>query len=648
MTDRDAIQAILHQVQAGEITPQEATDRLIAAENAETLQSLVERLGTPPDDIVFAWCDQLRSIASAYEADTGDPLPEIDLSRWAITSDGDLLLDGRRFKTSDYAPRASQVSLDRVLDFQRKWVPDGQVSRSAEPNTIAARFPVKTPAGEADTKATSNGSEPKSDVVHASSGQATRLVMFVGIAACAAAAAFILFRASGPSSEPVAEISSPDSTRAAAVTTAPTNIDIDAPTTDVVGEESSAEIVTLETFEPSEELEPDPELENELSMSLEGLMPSLDDFKSKPPAAADTPDSDPAQPENTNVDASGSDPPAKSDEPTEGQIADDEPIPTESPQETRPMPAASVQLADPGEVDVPVLLADRPLQELKIAFPYDVPVEVKQQDDVWAIRDKRKDVTLAVIRRSEQGTELNWSKTAKQSPVVSSLVHGRLKDDADNSIYLRPQVESDPWAFDFQKTDVMPTWDLGGPVPPQVSNLEVKFQLPDDIEFGWIDPVEATEIRRGRGTAVINVAGEEEVAVAIRFDVRCTRKLAIRMRFAARLDPSMNWQIVSNPLLTQFSNQLAERASMINHESDRLAKVYRSLDQRDAKRYIRNKQDHVKDLSKQTETAAKRVAKLQTLMARLESEAKIGFRVWVDWPDGQQDLLTAMGTDQEP
>ena len=114
------------------------------------------------------------------------------------------------------------------------------------------------------------------------------------------------------------------------------------------------------------------------------------------------------------------------------------------------------------------------------------------------------------------------------------------------------------------------------------------------------------------------------------------------MRFAARLDPSMSWQIVSTPLLAQFSDQLSERSVAISNEGDRLAKVYRALSRKEPKRYIRNKQDHVKDLAKQVETAAKRVAQLQTLMARLESQATIGFRVWVEWPDTEQNLLVAI------
>jgi hypothetical protein len=169
----------------------------------------------------------------------------------------------------------------------------------------------------------------------------------------------------------------------------------------------------------------------------------------------------------------------------------------------------------------------------------------------------------------------------------------------------------------------------------------VQFHLPEDIEFGWVDPIDPGELRRTRATAVINTAGDEEVSLAIRFDIRCTRKLACRMRFAARLDPSMSWQIVSTPLLAQFSNQLTQRSTAISKEGERLAKVYRSLDRRAAKRFIRNKQDHVKDLAAQAETAAQRVAKLQTLLARLESQATIGFRVWVEWPDTEQTLLSA-------
>ncbi len=80
---------------------------------------------------------------------------------------------------------------------------------------------------------------------------------------------------------------------------------------------------------------------------------------------------------------------------------------------------------------------------------------------------------------------------------------------------------------------------------------------------------------------------------------------------------------------------------MVSDEGARLAMVYRSLRKPDARQYIRAKQDRNKKLSEQVTTAAERVAKLQTMMVQLESSGTIGFRVWVEWPDTEQMILTA-------
>lgn len=653
MTDRETIQSALQQVQAGEITPEEATLLLIAAENAETLDSLIERLGTPPRDIVDSWCDQLRSVASSHEAESGNPLPEIKLDQWAITTDGDLLLRGRRYKISDDGPRASPASLDRIQSFQRHLTSEHQVKSKRWSALVASQFPSKRSASSSKAADDSrNLSEKKAK--RDSSGRQTRAVAIAGIAVCAIAAGFILFRVARSTNDSIAQNSVAVKTEQAAplpasVPTDPPNSGTDLRTAETDGSEASGETVTLETFELPPELESDLELDIELSMSLDGLVPLLDDPEvsdpeSSPPESESNDSSDEENISNTdrsNV-ASTSDAKQESTGPSASQIADDEPVPTESPQQTRQSTVMSVKLANADDIDTVVALSDSPMSGLKVDFPYEVPLEVKEQDDVWSIHDARKDVSLAVIRAAADGTELSWSNTAKQSPNVSALAHGRLTDGAGNTIFLRPTIESDPWSFGFEKSDVMPTWNLGDPIPPKVTNLEVQFHLPEDIEFGWVDPIDPGKLRRTRGTAVINTAGDEEVSLGIRFDIRCNRKLACRMRFAARLDPSMSWQIVSTPLLAQFSSQLTQRSTAISKEGERLAKVYRSLDRRAAKRFIRNKQDHVKDLAAQAETAAQRVAKLQTLLARLESQATIGFRVWVEWPDTEQTLLLAV------
>jgi len=614
VTDQKAILSALQRIESGEISPEEATELLLADHGTESLESIVKRLGTPPDDIVGKWCDQIRLIAIAHEAESNQPLPEIDIAQWAIDTGGKLLWQGRRFKVSDDAPPASQTSLDRIQSFRNRWIPD-------------------QPAGDDQPDPTDAAPQrPRFSTT-------ARNFSIAGITLCIVLAGLVLFRASRLSPTSVAEQQGTQSGSRDPVTTIPANSNLDGPTTDQVPTKatdsaSADDLIILETFESTSELDADG-LENELSMSLDGLLPPIDGLASEE-ASEPSADNDSATQEK----------PTDSDQPTDSNLADaplddDEPAPKESPQQTRQSTVMAVPLGEIGNVDSIVSLSEHPLRGLSIDFPYDVSLEIKGEEPSWTVRDTRKDVSIAVIRSDASGTKLSWTETAKQSPNASALAHGKISDDGGGTIFLRPTIESDPWQFRFDRPDVMPTWNLEHLIPPRVSRLDVDFDLPDGIEFGWIEPVESSSLRRTHALAVITQEGEEDISLGVRLDIRCNRKLSCRIRFAARLDPLMNWQKVSTPLLEKFSSQLTDRANAVSNESTRLANVYSLLNRPASRRLIRAKQNRNKKLAEQVLTAAERLFILQTLIATLESQATISFRVWVDWPDTEQEILSA-------
>jgi len=590
VTDREAILSALKRVQSGEISPEEATELLLATDHVESLQSITQRLGRPPDDIINQWCHQLRWIAGVHQAESSQPLPEIELDQWAIDSGGKLLWQGRRYPVSGDAARASPTSLDRVQRFRNRWIAEQRTSLTqAKPDPLRSRRNITGTLGIA--------------------------VITLGLIAIT----FVLFRTSGP--EPTSLVqhqeTTPESLNRVSQTEA--NSDPNRPSTERVDTDSRDRIETdrsiaLETFESNSDLETDSPA-SELSITLDGLLPPIDGLDSPEPTEPST----------------VADP----------KLDDAPPAPEESPQQTRESTVMAVQLGEIGDIDAVISLADRPLKGLKIGFPIDLPLEIKGKEPSWTIEDTQTNVSLAAIGSSPDGTELSWSESAKQSPNVSALAHGRITDLGGSTIFLRPTIESEPWQFQFDRSDVMPTWNLGHPILARVTRLAIDFDLPDDIEFGWIEPVEPSELRRTRALAVITPEGDEHISLGVRFDIRCTRKLSCRIRFAARLDPSMNWQIVSTPSLERFSDQLTNHANLVSKEATRLAKVYSVLNRTSSRRLIRAKQKHNKNLAEQVTTAAQRVAKLQTLIAALESEAAIGFRVWVEWPDTEQEILSA-------
>lgn len=652
MTDREAILSALQRVQSGEISPEEATEQLLVADHVESLESIIGRLGRPPEDVIVQWCDQLRSIACLHESESEQPLPEIELDQWTIDSDGKLLWRGRRYQVSGEDAQASQTSLDRIQSFQSRWVADQTVDPdqpTVDPNVVSQANSDVPNISAADSDEQTAVARAKPIPVRSrrnTIGALASVTLFL------IASAFVLFQASR--SEPTSLVQQQETTTESRnrVTESPANSDPNRPSTEQVGTDPDDLIETdpsiaLETFELTPGLEAD-SLASELSVTLDGLLPPIDGLDSPEPTEPPT-DTDSASP----AQSADSDPAATDDSTSTGkmpgladaQLDDDQPAPEESPQETQESTVMAVRLAEVGDVDKVISLADRPLNGLKIDFPIDLPLEIKGEKPSWTIEDTRSNVSLAAIHSSPDGTELSWSERAKQSPNVSALAHGRITDNSGSTIFLRPTIESDRWQFRFDRPDVMPTWNLGDPIPPQVARLAIDFDLPDDIEFGWVEPVEPSELRRTRALAVITPEGNEDISLGVRFDIRCNRKLSCRIRFAARLDPSMNWQRVSTPSLERFSDQLTNHENAVSNESTRLANVYSMLNRKSSRRLIRAKQKHNKQLAEQVATAAQRVAQLQTLIAALETEGTIGFRVWVEWPDTEQEILSVSRTD---
>lgn len=205
-------------------------------------------------------------------------------------------------------------------------------------------------------------------------------------------------------------------------------------------------------------------------------------------------------------------------------------------------------------------------------------------------------------------------------------------------VFLRPQIEANAWPLRLDQADVRPTWDLRGPLPPRVSRLSIKCDLPRDVEIGWIEPFAETDIRRGRAVAVLAPTDSENVAIGMRLDVRGGSKLSCRIRFAARLDPAMPWQVASASTLLQFADRLAEQAAELSHETQRLAAVYERADVW-GRRVLRPKRERVAAQSDSLREMSSRVGELQSLISSLETHATLRLRVWVKWPNDTQPIF---------
>jgi len=703
VADRDRIESVIQRLRNGAITPAEATGQLLAAEQTETLASLLQRLGTPPPDIINHWCTQMRGIASAYEQEHLQPLPEIDLDQWSLTAGGELLLGGRKYAVAENDSHASQTSLDRIQAFADQWAAAPLVRTVVPGNGSVVEPPVSVP--KAKVSRPPRPAAPADD-----SPDLSNIASKLRIAAVAVgviAVGVVIYRVSRSQNDQLADRGSID----ARMNEGPSDADItnsrDEISLDAVGPESvigqvgqdefsdlsmlqagsktdnqssqtatSSEavpdqrqstadgLITLKTLE-SLSARSAKQKSRDLSISLDEVPSPLDMLESIDSAtllpgpagderAATTTGRQPSAEERSSEPANS----AAADEPESGsesrdaeaaavppkpaieQLDIDQPPPHESPQPTRQAPVLAVDVGQPEEHSTPITLAERPLQQPQLDFSLELPVELIQEPDqpLWRVRDVRKEVELASIESSATAANWLWSQSATDSPLSSNLIHGRISD-GDTTIFLRPQIDTDPWSFDLSNRDVMPTWDLGYPLPPHAGRIEVDFRLPEGLEYAWIEPIEATEPKRTRGLAAIKPEGNEDIALGVLLNIRCTRKLSARVRFGARLGPQSTWSLISRPALDQFAQQTSIKAAMVETQAERLADAYRQHTQPSQRKVIRKRQEHHEQILEKFSNLMQRISELQTMLASLESGGAIKFRLWVQWPDRDQEIL---------
>tara|TARA_R110002049_G_scaffold4601_6_gene32893 strand:- start:95598 stop:97754 length:2157 start_codon:yes stop_codon:yes gene_type:complete len=716
-SERENIESAIRRVQAGEISPAEATEILLRESPApgssisgstdsesagyesagyESLAQLVRRLGPPPGDVLDRWSDNVyQQAASALMANRS--VPPIDVEQWLVATDGELVVKGHIEPPADtssvspniHPPDIQKLAQEHAAKFRQQF----DASSTSLPAPAANDAPEQGPSSESMTP---SEPEPSKETASKKTEQKTtkqdqtkpkktapkktlRGVVVGGLlVASAATIGVILYRASRPADPIAQQVSSRPVQDGVAH-----NTRADSPNTRPVGETSqdnraSVNTDSLETFEmamSTSEASVDPSSE---LLSLDALAPSMPmlsiDLDSTSPSS--TADSDgPTAPmtagEPTSTEAPSSEDSTTSAMTTSAMLstgAGDDPLaasdekdePDESPQQTRRVSETAVELPKIDDVDSNIVLLESPLNAPALKFPFNVDLAVRPDasgaSDQWDVVDGKRKNVLANIRVQGEGdprqSTFRWTESAKRTSTASLLHHARLIDASGQTVYLRPKIVSDRYGISFDQSDAKPSWDLSSPIPPRVTRLSIDFDLPteskdrDGIELGWIEPVETTDPKRTRGLAVLTPTDGETIAVGIRFDVRCTRKLSARVRTFGRLDSKMPWQLISRPVLRSAADQVTARATQLSQLSTQMAAMY-SRAGSDQRRMLSPKRDAIEQESQRIAEISQRLAELESLCNRIETEVPIRFRVWVQWPDAQQDLLV-MTADNEP
>ncbi|GAA5505268.1 hypothetical protein [Novipirellula caenicola] len=323
----------------------------------------------------------------------------------------------------------------------------------------------------------------------------------------------------------------------------------------------------------------------------------------------------------------------------------------ESPQRVRTVKVQSLQLPAVQQTAVTQPIGDWPandavLDRLSLEFPLPIPIAMKRSpaasghpDAVLDLHDTRSETLLASFCRDSAGLAFQWHETAKSSSQSGLLLHGRLRDATGNVIYFRPRIEADPWPLSFDQSDFHPSWELGGLLPAKVARLVIEFELPEEIEEAWIEPIDSASPRRTSGIAVLTLKDNENVRVGLRFDVKCTTKLACQIRIAGRLDPGFAWQTFTETGLANFANTLLGQADLAEQQIANVEAIYDRAGT-DARRILRPRRTAIKSHAEQLAELSRRIAELQSLVALLQTSAKLRFHVSVQWSDGEQIILT--------
>jgi len=600
----------------------------------ESIADLIERLGRPPEAIVNQWCRQLRSAAinCLSEGDSPDTsgsteLPEIDLSKWTVLSTGELRCEDRTYPVCSQPVASQPISKEserRIEAFRRKLL-ESDVTRaddkgspllSRHSNTTSSRIPKNKSSDSTRTRPTAK-----------SAGVVSAVLLIV--------VAIVWWTIRQPSDS----IAKGDPIRSAEPSTSLPNPNPESNRFREDATSLSSEATVLETFDSElNDTENDAEAFDDRSSLLAPVnefVPNLA-MPSIHPSPLETDDSD-----STSVDKAIM---PSVNELKKGDALEEEPV-TSAAEKPQPVRLAKVQAitlpATSGE-EASNSIEGLSSDNLFLDFPYPIDLRLEEQpsDRAYLIRDGKDRQTIATLRADDSGQFVfAWDKEGKKRPVANLLQHGRLKDGNGHTLYLRPCIEADPWTMPFAESDYQPTWDLGGMIPPQVSRLSVEFELPDEIEVGWIEPVQGDRPRSSRALAVLSHKEFEFVQVAVLLNMRCSRKFAVKIRFAARLDPALPWQTFTEAGLTQWSSQLLQHSGLLEQQRNRLEAIYAQADTLGR----RNLQDNRENMKAQIEWVTKittRAAQLQAMVTTLGVQGKLRFEIVCRWPDTDQKILT--------
>ncbi|MDV6032289.1 MAG: hypothetical protein F9B45_19820 [Phycisphaera sp. RhM] len=309
-------------------------------------------------------------------------------------------------------------------------------------------------------------------------------------------------------------------------------------------------------------------------------------------------------------------------------------------QPTRPSPDRFVELPPSGDSETETVIAPSAASVERIEFPSPNSITLSDAatDITRDLINQQNGNPIAQLIRTGPATVLRWSDNASRDGLSQKLLQGRLVLSDGQSVYLRPSIESDPYPLSLDPRRWRPSWPLGAPLPADVSRLELELSVPDSIDLAWHTPFDPAHPHHGSAIAILTPTDAETVAIAVKLDINCSRKLSCRMQFGGRLDPSLPWVPLSresfaaeNALWTETHRKLVMQRRMYKQS-------YSSANQMD-RQMMRTRGQRIEADLERAEAILERLTLLGELAVRIEQHVKLHLHALVQWADAPQTLL---------
>ncbi|KLU06650.1 putative transmembrane protein [Rhodopirellula islandica] len=251
------------------------------------------------------------------------------------------------------------------------------------------------------------------------------------------------------------------------------------------------------------------------------------------------------------------------------------------------------------------------------------------------------------IDADENATRWEWLPGALDAD-RKALLHGRVELAGGQRVYLRPSLRGDAIGIDLADRDGKMKWDLAAPPEPKGARLSMDLVVPEGVDVGWIEPIENESPRKVRGIAVLSQQDSESVAVVVRVDVQTTRMMTVRVRFGARLDPSMPWQWTDREDVSQTLAVVTRQMELADRRHAELDSAISRAESSRARRLearLEQQLDQLENQQKSLKMFAERLAELDQLIAMLAGQASLEAELFVSWPDDEQPILQLTSAD---